>query len=557
MIRPYISGSLSIVPVILFLALISLLLPGRTVAQEAPFNVFSEHQHHLYTVDRLINSKLNLRHSAVKPMLATKIPELHSITDSVEPRHKSWFVRKLFYENLVQFQGKEFTFRIDPLFDFGAGYELENAEATWVNTRGLRIEGSIGKKIAFSSSLYENQAQLPAYIDRFINTWTIMPVVPGVGIMPGQGIVRQHKNGDAWDYANATGYISYSPFEILNFQFGHDRHFIGHGYRSLLLSDVSYPYPYFRMQVDFGPLQYTYWLMQHTDPGAQPLSFYHSFRKKYASMGYLNWQVSDKIQVGILQSLVWAGDDSIGGINPPSWQYMNPVVFLHPVHYGNGSEGNLFIGLNMQWEISHKRFLYGQLMFDEIKVNELLRQSGAATNKYGGQLGLKMFDAFGMDNFYLQGEWNVVRPYTYSHIRRLSNYAHYLQPLGHPSGANFSEVLLIADYHFKPAWYVAGKLVFNITGLDEDSLNYGSNIFRSYLDAPGGVDATGIRVGWGKESTLLHAELALGYLINPKTNMKLEAKYIYREQGPQSDRLLTNWFTIGIRTSLRNLYYDF
>ncbi|MFZ4464793.1 MAG: hypothetical protein ACOYN5_13175, partial [Bacteroidales bacterium] len=251
------------------------------------------------------------------------------------------------------------------------------------------------------------------------------------------------------------------------------------------------------------------------------------------------------------------GDDSIGGSRPPSWQYMNPFIFIHPVHYGNGSEGNYFVGINIQWEFIRNYFLYGQLMFDELKVNELLKNSGDARNKYGAQVGIKAFNPAGITNLYLQTEFNLVRPYTFSHTRRITNYSHYLQPIGHPSGANFREFLILGDYRFRKNWYVSGKFVYSLTGLDIDTINYGGNIFRSYLEAPGGADANGMYIGQGEKSTMLHTELALGYLINPKTHMRIEVKYIYRKQGPNSDRLTTNWFQVGFRTSLRNLYYDF
>lgn len=524
--------------------------------QEVPLSIPFEHQDQEIRTAIMLQADIFPTHTAVKPLLLSKQAIPDSLAINKATKKEFFFKRKLFYEHLIDYQGKGFSFQLDPLFDFGVGYESYQGKTTWVNTRGLQLQGNIGNKIAFYSSLYENQAAVPAYIDQFINTWTIMPVVPGVGIMPGQGIVREFKDG-AWDYSNATAYISYSPSTFLNFQFGHDRHFIGNGYRSLLLSDVGFPAPYFRLQANLGPLQYTYWLMQHTDPGAQPLSFYKAFRKKYASMGFLNWQVSRKFQIGLFQALTWPGDDSIGGSNPPSWQYMNPLIFMHPVHYGNGSEGNLLIGLNTQWAIKKNIFVYGQLIFDEIRVKEIFSKPGAPTNKYGGQLGLKFFDAFSTPGLYLQAEFNAVRPYTYSHINRLSNYGHYLQPLAHPSGANFYEWLLLANYHINDRLYLNGKLVYNVQGLDIDTLNYGSNIFQSYLTVPGGLDGTGFSIGSGLESSLMHIELRIGYLLNSKTNMKLEARYVYREQGPLGNRLQTNWFSIGIRTSLRNLYDDF
>ncbi len=536
--------------------IVGLLNSVSGIAQNPPHSISFEHQNYRYTEKNLRLSGDTIRHTAVKPVLRSKWNKEHP-GHKAFPQSNNWFVRKAFREHLINYKGKGWSVQLDPLFDFGMGIEMDEQKNTWVNTRGFQVQGNIGNTIAFYSSYYENQAMMPRYIDNFVNTSTIMPVVPGVGILPGQGIVRHFKDKGAWDYSSATGYISWSPSGFLNFQFGHDRHFIGHGYRSLLLSDVSFPYPYFRMQAELGPLQYTYYLMQHIDPGAQPLSFYLGFRKKYAAMGYLNWQITDKVQLGAMQALVWPGDDSLGGSQPPSWQYMNPLIFLHPVHYSSGSEGNLLLGVNLQWEFYKNRFVYGQLMFDELRVQDFLQQTGAAANKYGAQLGMKGFDFFSLSNLFLQAELNIVRPYTYSHINRMTNYAHYLQPLAHPLGANFTELLVLADYRFRSDWFLTAKFVYHDMGLDENGINYGSNIFNSYLDAPGGVDAAGINVGQGVESTLSHAEMTVGYMVNPKTNMKVEVKYIYREQGPRDNRLTTQWLLIGFKTSLRNLYYDF
>jgi hypothetical protein len=537
-------------------AVLLLLSPPALLAQQEPFSLPYEYPAYLRHEYNIRQNGGFGKHTAVKPLMLYDAYAEQQEGDT-SGKSRSWLYRKVYLEHLFDLQGKAYSMQIDPLFDFALGYETKEPAATWQNTRGLRIRGNIGSKLAFSSELYENQSLTPAFLDTFIFAHQIKPVVPGVGIIPGQGIVRPFGDGRGWDYSNATAYLTYSPVSFVNLQFGHGKHFIGHGYRSVLLSDAAYPYPFFRLQATFGPLQYTWWLMQHSDPGEQPLSYYLSFRKKYASMGYLNWQVSPKFELGILQALVWAGDDSIGGPQPPAWQYMNPLVFLHPVHYGNGSEGNLFIGLNMKWNLSPRHLLYGQLMFDEIKVNELISQSGSAANKYAAQAGIKWFGPWGTKGLVLQTEFNMARPYTFSHIRRLSAYGHYLQPLGHPSGANFIEGLALARYHFGKHWYASGKIVWIRTGVDTDSLNYGSNIFRNYLEPPGGEGVTGIRLGQGAESITLHTEFLVGYLLNRKTNMKIEARYIQRSQGIASDRLLTQWFSVGVSTSLRNLYYDF
>ena len=55
----------------------------------------------------------------------------------------------------------------------------------------------------------------------------------------------------------SSGYVIYRPNNMFTLQFGHGKHFIGNGYRSLLLSDNSFNYPFLRIQTTFGKIQYT------------------------------------------------------------------------------------------------------------------------------------------------------------------------------------------------------------------------------------------------------------------------------------------------------------
>ena len=75
--------------------------------------------------------------------------------------------------------------------------------------------------------------------------------------MPGQGYARNFKD-EGFDYAMSSGYVTYRPNNMFYVQFGHGKHFIiGDGYRSLLLSDNTFNYPYLKIQTKFWKLQYT------------------------------------------------------------------------------------------------------------------------------------------------------------------------------------------------------------------------------------------------------------------------------------------------------------
>src|SRR5438477_369563 len=63
------------------------------------------------------------------------------------------------------------------------------------------------------------------------------------------------KNGnDFWD---ANGYITFNIIKQIDLQFGHDKNFIGNGYRSLFLSDFSPNYLFAKINTRVWRLQYT------------------------------------------------------------------------------------------------------------------------------------------------------------------------------------------------------------------------------------------------------------------------------------------------------------
>src|SRR5690606_6397940 len=63
--------------------------------------------------------------------------------------------------------------------------------------------------------------------------------------------------------------------------------------------------------------------------------------------------------------------------------------------------------------------------------------------------GFRGFDAFGIKDLNFLAEYNTARPYTYAHFDPVSNYSNYGQPLAHPWGANFRELVGIVNYSYK------------------------------------------------------------------------------------------------------------
>jgi hypothetical protein len=470
---------------------------------------------------------------------------------------------KLFYESLIRVDTMGFKLRIDPMFCFEAGRESTDMlifesstfnggsaedgnnkwkkKGTWTNTRGIRAEGAIGKQFAFYSAFYETQAVLQTWMDSKTRE---------LHVVPGQAMYKLFRN-NGFDYAFAEGHISYSPSKYFNFRLGHGKNFIGDGYRSVLLSDVAFNYPYLAINTKVWHLQYLNLFSQHQDIMA-PKGKWHPWAKKYSTTHYLSWNVFPWLNIGLFESIIWQASDSTGQ-RGFELQYLNPVIFYRPVEFSLGSPDNALLGGSVRVTVLRKNILYGQLMLDEFKLEHVIKGDGWWANKHGLQVGVKSFDPFNVPNLYLQAEYNHVRPYTYAHNTHLQNYAHYNQPLAHPQGANFREVVLIADKRIT-RWRFDYKMVYAQYGADTAGLNFGHDLFRSYYDYVSEFDN---KIGQGLKTTLLQHDLTAGWLINPATNLSFSATLTLRSEKSALSETSSTFIVFSFRSAVFNRYDDF
>ena len=482
-------------------------------------------------------------HTSIKPYSTNEV-KANSAFDSLNQSlvkdskfTRTLIGRKLFKEHLFVVDKEDFKLNIDPAFDFQGGNESEKSVSTYTNTRGYYVTGSIGKQVSFQSSFYENQAVFPGFIK---------DAVSATGVVPGQGKTKSFNK--SYDYAMATGSVVYTPSKYFTFQFGNDKNFIGDGYRSLLLSDNAFSYPFLKVTTTIWKLKYMnlFTSFQDLTGGGTPDV---GFKRKYGSFHYLDLNIGKHVSVGFFEAVIWRGDTLNRGYDI---NYLNPVIFLRPVEFSVGSPDNVMIGLNIKAKIFSGHVVYGQLMLDEFKIDEVRSGKGWWANKQAFQLGYKGFN-IGIPNLGFQTEFNFVRPYTYQHRTTLQNYAHYNQALAHPLGANFTESVSILDYRFKDVLFSA-KLQIARIGLDTAGINYGQNIFRDYLDFP---NLYGNKMYQGLDSDLFSADIRIGYMINPSYNMRIEAGLMVRELSNSMFVSKTNWITFGIKTGFMNKYYDF
>ncbi len=498
-------------------------------------------------------------HTASKPFMYDEVSSYYSFEDEKESLIKntdSWWKNKLYNEHLVEVQSEDYWFTIDPIFDIQVGKDTEaDFSTTYNNTRGLFVQGGLGKKFNFSASVYESQGRFAQYFNQYAES--LKAFGPDPAIIPGRGIAKRFKN-NSYDYPVAEAYLSYSPSKFLNIQFGHGKNFIGDGYRSLLLSDVASPYPFLKLNTKFWKIKYTNMWMWLKDVRPEVVVD-KAFLTKYMANHYLSWNVSKRLNIGLFESVMWTNTNERGfDVN-----YLNPIIFFRAIEFETGQgAGNAIIGATAKYKWNNKVNLYGQFILDEFSLGDITGGNKSWKNKYGYQLGVKYYNAFDVDNLLLQMEYNQVRPYTYSHNTIVLNYANNNQPMAHLWGANFKEFILIGRYNYK-RWFADGKIIIGERGFDFndgiDDFNYGGDIFESENDRVGN---TGITIGQGNNTTIFHAEFQGGYIINPVSNLKIFTDISYRNFNPQAQTATTLksntvWFNLGIKTDLFNWYKDF
>ncbi len=449
-------------------------------------------------------------------------------------------------------QNQEPVFRIylDPLLNVEYMKVLKDEhDATsgmyFFNTRGVTAHGDIGSKISFETTFYENQAVVPRYLKDFANATLVMP---------GQGRWKAYKV-TGYDYAMSSGYLSYSPSSFFNMQIGSGKHFVGDGYRSLLLSDNSFSYPFARLTGWFGPnkmFQYSTIyasLMNLVTNTIIPSGTERLYQKKAASFTQLSANIGRTAEISLFQGLIWSAADERNK-QCITLAYLNPVMFTSLPFFGLNEKHNYLLGATFRWDLFKTLRLYGQLVADDFGAK------GAVSNKNGFQLGVKYYNAFNVKHLHLQLEYNRVNPYTYAARDSAQAYTHYNQALAHPLGANFSELTGSLQYKYGD-FYVHVRISSAMIGADTAGNNFGQNVFLSdanaYFTNVGGTN----KIGQGQKTTLNYFDASVGYMISYASNLNVAIGFTNRNVDAGGTRASTQFVYLALRTSLTNTYFDF
>ncbi|CAN5313858.1 hypothetical protein BH11BAC6_BH11BAC6_18670 [soil metagenome] len=483
-----------------------------------------------YNEQQVIYNTDSFMHTAWKPLL---------YNDSIELRNNgSWFQRKFFKEHLLQIRQQDFNLHGDLIFDEYIGNSKRAVTTPSMNTRGYEVSGNVSDKFYFETAFYENQARFGGYIDSFIRN---------VRVVPGQSAFKNVGDGKGFDFSISEARLMYKPGKHLLFDLGYGKNFIGDGYRSVLLSDWASNYPYLKSTINLGKVQYNFMWSQHiSDRNPNYGNSDEQFRK-WAQTFYLDWKATKRLSLGLFESVMWPDQDSSRRKDMSPW-IASPIIFLHGNNSPSGVDNNVIAGATLRYRILKNTHIYAQLAVDQFA------DFGSWKTRYALQAGIRTGNLFNVENLNGLLEFNTARPYMYSTNLLNTNYAHLKQSLAHPLGANFKEGILVADYRVDN-WYLRFETFYSKYGGDStDAVNYGHDIFKPRQTH---TVTNNVKTGQGLTSTIMFADMKIAYIINPVTNMRIEAGMTYRNEKSALFNYKDRIFYIGIRMSFRKISYDF
>lgn len=456
------------------------------------------------------------------------------------PSKKPWF--KTFYKTQPDFiyvNEDNFFLSANPVITFHGLSESNNDNSPmYTSARGLEARGLIAKKIGFYTYFTDNQEGVPSFVNDFIDSF---------GAVPGADYYTK-TGANTYDYLLARGYIDFEAVkDHINVTFGYGKHFIGDGMRSLFLSDFSANTTFLRLNTRVWKLNYQNIFME-----LKPQFERRNDRilpHKYAAMHHLSINATKWLNIGIFEGVIFDRKDKF------EFGYMVPIILYRQVERALGSPDNVVLGINFKALAAKHLQFYGQLILDEFTSKELVAGDGYWANKFGIQLGGKYFDVANVKNLDIQGEINLVRPFTYTHFDSTANYTHYNQPLAHPLGAGFAEILGVIRYQPIKNLYLDLKGMYYNRGIDTAGMNFGNNIFKDYDYRASDYGVTLVN-GPKAKCALMSFNAAYELRENLFIDLGItHRKYVYENDFLPSTT--STYFTAGFRLNMVRRDYNF
>lgn len=447
--------------------------------------------------------------------------------------------------NLFEVNTPDFHLRLNPVLNLQLGRTGDAGQDYFQYSRGLELRGGIDDRVFVYMNLLENQAKFPQYVRDYYNQ---------TYALPGAALVKNYnssflKFNNGYDFFLSDGYVGFNVTRHIGTQLGFGRNFIGNGYRSLLLSDFAPNYIYlkFNWHIWKFHFQNIFAEMVSSSPNLNGNNVIE--KKKYMATHHLSINLGKNLNLGLFETVMFSRTDHF------EFHYLNPVIFYRAVEQGLGSPDNVILGFDGKWNLFRKIQLYGQLTIDEFLFKRLISDNqGYWANKFALQAGIKYVNALGIDHLDLQLEYNLARPYTYAHFDTASSYTQIHQPLAHPLGANFKEMVLLVRYQPFKKWVLDARYIRANFGEDGPTENWGGNILKDNYNFQREY-GNFIGQGVAAETSLLGLDLT--YHLNHNVFIDLQYFYRSKDSAENARDQKAQFISAGVRVNMGKLRMDF
>jgi hypothetical protein len=510
---------------------------------------------------KLSNIKLNKKTSREVDYLMDDNAEWLDSLKSKNPR-PLWLFRQgskaaLYREpaTFAKVDVKNFNLRFNPIISFRAGGESRQGGVLMVNTRGLDMRFNIKNIVSAYFMFTENQMKAPQYV----RSNYLRDSLDTREFNPGEMYWKEYNSKyfgvtDGVDFFQTRGYININALDYFNITFGHDKNFIGNGYRSMFLSDNSAPYLFLKLNTRIWKFNYQNIfceLVNQYQRGSDQL-----LPKKYGAFHHLDIDITKWLNIGLFEGTV------MNRSNHFELQYLNPIIFYRAIEQSIGSPDNSLLGIDFKLNLFNHISTYGQFSLDEFNFKRLVGKDKWWANKYAFQVGMKYIDI--IPNLDAQIEFNFARPFTFSHNATgngTANYTHYNQPLVHPLGANFTEVVFIARYQPAKRFFMTFKYIYSTYGEDTiDHVNnrvthYGGNIFTNTTpltvnNSEGAFSEIGHKHLQGAVAKQHFVNLRISYMFWHNVYADMELLIRNKTSTYKAYSNATTYFAVGMRINI-------
>lgn len=490
-------------------------------------------------------------HSSFKPFIVNKFSNIIVCNSdfynkkrdcNLSKKLKSrWIYRKLRSENFLEYKSSKFSIIVNPLLNIGYTKLAGNDHNYFINSRGIELKGHIGKRISYYTSFYENQARFVPYIADYVRQHLVAP---------GQGAVKILKD-DKFDFSRAEAYLNIKINKNLCLQFGHGKHFVGNGYRSLLLSDNSFSYPYLRINFAYKKWKYTLLWSQYQ---IFKTAYYNYHNRKYSAISHLSWLPNKGFELSLFESVMWAGNTPQDS-RKLNLNFFNPIILSRTAIYGLDNEKNVLLGIDARVKLYKYARLFAQFALDNIA------KKSEDNNNYAFQIGIKHYDLLHNKvpntSVFVQAEFNYISEYTYGNEKILQSYWHYNQPLTHPAGSGLQEYIAIFGVAFRD-FTLNSKLFYIKNNANKEDANFKNSIFMPNITDKNIILRDNNQETADINRKILKCEIELAYTINPVNNLQVFASWSIHSLSNNYTTLSKQKFlSFGLRTNINNYYYDF